>query len=402
MRTGFFKEMNQYILTKFLHTMTGFFKEMNQYILTRFLHIMHTYIHNTYTHARTGFFKEMNQYILTKFLHIVLLLDRCKSAGAIDGCIFTTQTEIPSLHGHIKIPVVKTTKDMVARFAKELLSGEGDVIRHVSLLGMTLTYQQTALDEYSLRVSNLAVDLRDGVLLAHLVDILCVCKGDLRGKLRVPAISRMQKVHNVNLVVDKLKGHVLTQDSVTLSRDIVDGHREQTLGLLWLVLSHFQLPNVVSVYTLKEEITRVVLAARRTYASRQRNNVNNNNNNNNNNKKSRMADGLNMGVEKLAQETAPLLLQWCKAVCCSYGVPVHNFTTSMGDGKAFCLLINYYLPDLVPLSEIQCTRSDMISSCNDSDMNQFGDADIAERHGAFAYFDHLDRSTDEYATGSCA
>jgi len=59
------------------------------------------------------------------------------------------------------------------------------------------------------------------------------------------------------------------------------------------------------------------------------------------------------------------LLGWAKAVAqvqtpklvALHGreirVPVHNFTTSFGDGRVLCLLLNYYHPQLLVLSAIR-------------------------------------------------
>jgi len=50
-------------------------------------------------------------------------------------------------------------------FSRDYLRGEGDITRHLSYLGYTVTHVQTVLDEYDYAVSNLAVDLRDGLKL---------------------------------------------------------------------------------------------------------------------------------------------------------------------------------------------------------------------------------------------
>ena len=49
------------------------------------------------------------------------------------------------------------------------------------------------------------VDLRDGVRLARLMELL-THTGDISTALRVPAVSRLQKLHNVGLVFKKFKG----------------------------------------------------------------------------------------------------------------------------------------------------------------------------------------------------
>lgn len=58
-------------------------------------------------------------------------------------------------------------------------------------------------------------------------------------------------------------------------------------------------------------------------------------------------------------ESIALLLKWCKVVCATYGFRVNNFTLSFSDGRALCLLINFYLPQVLSLSEIHTTTADM-------------------------------------------
>ena len=83
---------------------------------------------------------------------------------------------------------------------RDFLSGEGNLVKHLSNLGVTVGYQQKFIDEYDFSVSNLAIDLRDGVRLVRMTEILT--KNDertLSAKLRVPAVSRLQKLHNIKV-----------------------------------------------------------------------------------------------------------------------------------------------------------------------------------------------------------
>ena len=96
---------------------------------------------------------------------------------------------------------------------------------------------------------------------------------NLSKKLRIPAISRLQKMHNVDIVLEilksrgiqlndehgknqvmikvffslKIKLYVLCANGLfpfagnaILSKDIVDRHREKTLALLWKIALAFQ------------------------------------------------------------------------------------------------------------------------------------------------------------------
>ena len=55
------------------------------------------------------------------------------------------------------------------------------------------------------------------------------------------------------------------------------------------------------------------------------------------------------------------LLKWCDAIAGTYGVPVHNLTTSLADGRALCLLIHYYHPSILPTRTIQNTTASLLT-----------------------------------------
>lgn len=55
------------------------------------------------------------------------------------------------------------------------------------------------------------------------------------------------------------------------------------------------------------------------------------------------------------------MLRWCEAIASTYGVPVHNLTTSLADGRALCLLIHYYHPTILPTKIIQNTTSSLLA-----------------------------------------
>jgi abnormal spindle-like microcephaly-associated protein len=61
---------------------------------------------------------------------------------------------------------------IVSDFLQSRLVGEGNVLRHLELLGYRLGYSQSALMEYPFAITNLAVDLRDGLRLIKVAEVL--------------------------------------------------------------------------------------------------------------------------------------------------------------------------------------------------------------------------------------
>lgn len=58
------------------------------------------------------------------------------------------------------------------QFLHGRLVGEGNVLRHLELLGFRLGYTQSPLMEFPFAVSNLAVDMRDGLRLIKVAEAL--------------------------------------------------------------------------------------------------------------------------------------------------------------------------------------------------------------------------------------
>jgi len=72
---------------------------------------------------------------------------------------------LPASQSFTVLCSVQSSRDILLAFSRDYLRGEGDVTRHLSYLGYTVTHVQTVLDEYNYAVSNLATDLRDGLKL---------------------------------------------------------------------------------------------------------------------------------------------------------------------------------------------------------------------------------------------
>lgn len=281
---------------------------------------------------KPGYEDAVAKFILKKFLLLIVFLDHVKEKRLIDHdpCLFRKDAEF------------KTTRDILLRFSCDYLKGEGDLTKHLSYLGVKVTQCQTALDEYDYGVKNIAVDLRDGVRLVRVVELLTK-QWFLSTKVRLPAVSRLQKVHNVGLALNFLatQGLQINQDS----KCVVDGHREKTLLILWQIIFHFQVGLLLDPEKIKEEI----IYLKKTLQLRNEMMLHD--------PMSKDLLGLNRRDSSeneiyFKSEKLSLLLKWCKIICAHYDVKIENFTVSFSDGIAFCCLVNFYYPELLPKSLI--------------------------------------------------
>lgn len=205
---------------------------------------------------------EIKKFFLKKFLILVYFLDRAKNNKLIahDPCLF------------FKNARVKESKEILIQLAKETLSAIGDINKYLKLCGYVVTHKQTYINEYDYGVTNLGVDLRDGVRLTRVMEIILL-KKDLTNSLRVPAISRLQKVHNMKLVFDSLEEAGFQIGYDITPKDIVDGYKEKTLSFLWQIIYKFEAPlmvkNVTTIQTWFRSLP-IVLKRRKLERIRQK------------------------------------------------------------------------------------------------------------------------------------
>jgi len=223
---------------------------LSRFIVTRLLSnpdINSQYAHPTVPHLyRDGHATASAQFTLKKFLLLVFFLDRAKMSRLIDynPCLFCKDSEF------------KASRDLLLLFSRDCLHGEGDITKHLGYIGYTVSHVQTTLDEFDFSVSNLALDLRDGLRLTRLIEMLTQ-KWSLSSELRVPAISRLQKIHNVSITLRELDARGIVVESArgakVDARGIVDGHRQKTLKLLWVLIYTFQVCNLLNymLHTMK-------------------------------------------------------------------------------------------------------------------------------------------------------
>ncbi|NXF04908.1 ASPM protein, partial [Smithornis capensis] len=321
------------------------------FILNRLLwnpDIAAEYRHPTVPHLyREGHEEALSKFTLKKLLLLVCFLDCAKQSRMIDHdpCLFCKDAEF------------KASKDLLLAFSRDFLSGEGDLSRHLGFLGLPVCHVQTPLHEFDFAVTNLAVDLQCGIRLVRTVELLTK-NWNLSKQLRVPAISRLQKMHNVDIVLNVLKErgvHLKDESGASIdSRDIVDRHRERTLALLWKIVFAFQVDVFLNVEQLKEEIEflknshkrKVQLGALKTSPDCFR----------------VQQDNVNSSPQSYS-ENVKLLMAWVNAVCGFYNIKVENFTVCFSDGRVLCHLIHHYHPCYVPLEAV-CQRTTQTVECS--------------------------------------
>ncbi|NWU36083.1 ASPM protein, partial [Hylia prasina] len=321
------------------------------FILNRLLwnpDIAAEYRHPVVPHLyREGHEEALSKFTLKKLLLLVCFLDCAKQSRMIDHdpCLFCKDAEF------------KASKDLLLAFSRDFLSGEGDLSRHLGFLGLPVSHTQTPLDEFDFAVTNLAVDLQCGIRLVRTVELLTK-NWSLSKQLRVPAISRLQKMHNVDIVLNVLKErgvHLKDETGASIdSRDIVDRHRERTLALLWKIVFAFQVDVFLNVEHLKEEIEflkntykqKALLGAVKTFP----------------NYSEVQEDSSNFSSQTYS-ENVKLLMAWVNAVCRFYSIKVENFTVCFSDGRVLCHLIHHYHPCYVPLEAV-CQRTTQTVECS--------------------------------------
>ncbi|CAI6348354.1 unnamed protein product [Macrosiphum euphorbiae] len=171
----------------------------------------------------------MKKFILRKIFMLIYFLDRAKEQQLIrhNPCLFKTNSPY------------KSSYDLMMGFCADMVTAHGDIVRRLRSIGYNLTHKQTHLDEVNYAVKSLN-DLRDGTRITRVVEILF--KGNpLSQKLRLPAISKLQKIHNVNLAFTRISEHISVEGNIN-TRDIVNGHREKILSLFWQIIYKYLTP----------------------------------------------------------------------------------------------------------------------------------------------------------------
>lgn len=193
----------------------------------------------------------MKKFILKKILMLIFFLDFAKEHQMIrhNPCLFKIDSpyKVSNLYivcvsiniyneNHFNL---QSSYDFLMGFCADMVTAHGDIIRRLRNIDYNLIHKQTYLDEVNYAVKSLN-DLRDGTRITKVVEILF--KGDsLSQKLRLPAISKLQKIHNVDLALNRISEHIKIEGNIN-TRDIVNGHREKILSLFWQIIYKYLTP----------------------------------------------------------------------------------------------------------------------------------------------------------------
>ncbi|KAF2272436.1 uncharacterized protein EI97DRAFT_426355 [Westerdykella ornata] len=292
---------------------------------------------------------------MLRSLMLVLLLDKAKIQGAITDCLF--QTTSPH----------KTSEQVLHALGAMLLPSVGDITRPLGHFNYRVEHAQYPLEEYNYHIENIAIDLRDGVMVTRLVELLLYSptaisdRGDetvtitmpsgelltstfnlnqreswiLSQHLKYPSIGRPQKLYNVQVALSALVGvrGIPTQAIEGIKpEDIVDGHREKTLSLLWAVVGKCGLSTLVDWSQLVKEIDRF----RESWYSKRDNYEQRDLDSDDDEEATIQLQGLEYHKR--------LLLSWSRSIARLHGLRVSNLTTSFSDPRVLESIVDTYLP----------------------------------------------------------
>ncbi|CAL0330701.1 unnamed protein product [Lupinus luteus] len=262
---------------------------------------------------RSDYYENLGKVILKRILILVLFLDRAKSQSCLP-----LEYGIDGLDGGSPLLFkaeswIKSSNQVIHEFlSSDVMHGEGNLLAHLVILRYKVSHQQGSLVEYDFSVSDLFVDLQDGIKLCRAIQLL-QHNSSIVMKIAVPSDTTKKKLANCVFALQYLRqvGVSLEDEDgmLIVADDLVNGDKELTLSLLWNMFVHLQLPLLVDKRSLVGEISKI--------------------------------RGLSMDLTSANCSSLELLLNWIQAVCENYACEVDNFH-SLVDGKAIWCILDYY------------------------------------------------------------
>ena len=263
-----------------------------------------------------------------------------------------------------------------------LMPAVGDVTRILGHLDYRVVHVQYPLEEYEYQIDNLAVDLRDGVRLTRVMELLLypsassllarAKQGDvtttvamptgevlslldgeqdwpLSQHLKIPCMGRATKLFNVQVALSALSGvkgvGLLAQN--VMAEDIVDGFREKTVALLWGLVEKWGLGVLIDWVDVRAEIQRLRKKSWQGTGDDEEDEVGS-------------TDDDTTGYD--VQQYRHLLQNWASAVATFEGLRVDNFTTSFADGRIFEVIVDHYERFMIGKKRQSVTESQPLAS----------------------------------------
>nr|POE90387.1 abnormal spindle-like microcephaly-associated protein like [Quercus suber] len=282
---------------------------------------------------------------ILRSLMLIWLLDQAKLSGYIKGCLFKRTAS------------KKSSVIILNWLASMLMPGTGDISRTLRYLDYEVSHVQDPLDEVVYRIDNLAIDLRDGIILSRLMEILLFssqnvavshqstvndatitirlpdatvlesewrrddgsqCSRVLSQHLKMPCLGRAQRLYNVQVALsalDQVSGMSQAAAQDLSAEDIVNGHREKTINFLWALVSSHGLSTLVDWEELKLDIRR---SSQTTCPP----------------------------SNSLPHSDADWLKAWAAVHGNRAGLTITNLTTSFADGEAYTAIVDAFASSL--------------------------------------------------------
>lgn len=126
-----------------------------------------------------------------------------------------------------------------------------DVERYLRRFGYSVSYVQSPRRCVRLGVENLSVDLRDGVRLCRLADVLCAENNEAL-KPRYPASKRSDRIANIGIAMKRMGF------DASIAPLVADGDYAATTGLLWDCIIAYEVPRSLNTRSIHMECDIVV------------------------------------------------------------------------------------------------------------------------------------------------
>ncbi|KAJ5278766.1 hypothetical protein N7478_004138 [Penicillium angulare] len=283
---------------------------------------------------------------------LVTLLDQARQSP---GSIVPRQLFVSSSQ-------LKSSAGVLQALLRVLVPSYGDLTKPLAHFGCRLSYKQHQLQEYKYQIENIAVDLRDGVRLTRIVEVLFFTPSrvglddqdqtevtlnsgqtlslfgehadvPLSKHLKYPCVSRATKLFNVQIALSALSS-IKGSSSVFVDmrpEEIVDGYREKTIAILWALVGSWGLASLVDWDDVQKEILRLKHKALTIFG-------------NDSPKNTSWFTGKQFND---ADNHTRLLQQWAALLAGLKGLQIDNLTTSFADGKIYESIVDEYEPYLI-------------------------------------------------------